>query len=133
MFILDKSEDFTHAGVERLNDLIRTYVWAILGAQAQTRSNILMAGTGFDAQKQFLDNVEDAMASRVDIPSSIARYQKTLQYASTPLDFVFGIGLYLAPSDMALHPGNVQGYNKEIVIAGSEAAIGHNPGINESE
>ena len=34
---------------------------------------------------------------------------------------------------MALHRGNVQGSNNEIVIAGSEAAIGHNPGINESE
>ena len=56
-----------------------------------------------------------------------------LQYASTPLDYVFGLGLYLAPGDMALHPGNVQRYNNEIVIAGSEAAIGHNPGINESE
>ena len=32
---------------------------------------------------------------------------------------------------MALHPGNVQGYNNEIQIAGSDAAIGHNPGINE--
>ena len=94
-------------------------------------SNILKAGTGFDAQKQFLANVKDTNASPVDIPSSIARYQKTLQYASTPLDFVFGIGLY--PSNMALHLGNVQGYTNEIVIAGSEAAIGHNPGINESE
>ena len=99
---------FPIAGVERLNDSIWTYVWAILGAQTQTRSNILKAGTGFDAQKQFLANVEDAIASPVDIPSSIARYQKTLQYASTPLDFVFGLGLYLAPSDMTLHPGNVQ-------------------------
>ena len=133
LFILDKSEGFTKAGVERLNDSIRTFVWAILGAQAQTRSNILKTGTGFDAQKQFLANVEDAIASPVDIPSSIARYQKTLQYASTPLDYVFGIGLYIIPSDMALHPGNVQGYNNEIVIAGSETAIGHNPGINESE
>ena len=119
--------------MERLNDSVRTYVWAILGAQTQTRSNILKAGTGFDAQKQFLANVEDAIASPVDIPSGIARYQKTLQYASTPLDFVFGIGLYFARSDMALHPGNDQGYNNEIVIAGSEAAIGHNPGIKESE
>ena len=34
---------------------------------------------------------------------------------------------------MALHPGNVQGYNNEIIIAGSDALIGHNPGINESE
>ena len=56
-----------------------------------------------------------------------------LQYASTPLDFVFGIGLYLSPSDMALHPGSVAGYNNKIVIAGSDAVIGHNPGINEPE
>ena len=34
---------------------------------------------------------------------------------------------------MALHPGNIQGYNSEIQIAGSDAAIGHNPGINEAE
>ena len=40
-FVLDKSEGFTQAGVERLNDSIRTYVWAILVAQAQTRSNIV--------------------------------------------------------------------------------------------
>ena len=126
MFILDKSEGFTKAGVERLNDSRRTFVWAILGAQAQTSSNILKAGTGFDAQKQFLANVEDAIASPIDIPSSIARCQKTLQYASTALDYVFGIGLYLVPSDKAVHPDNVQGYNNEIVIAESEAAIGHN-------
>ena len=132
-FVLDKSEGFTQAGVERLNDSIRTYVWAILGAQAQTRSNILKTGKGFDAQKQFLANIEDTIPSPVDIPSSISRYQKTLQYASTPLDVVFGIGLYLSPSDMTLHPGNVQGYNNEFQIAGSDAAIGNNPVINEVE
>ena len=132
-FVVDKSEGFTQAGVERLNDSIRTYVWAILGAQAQTRSNILKTGTGFDAQKQFLASIEDAIAWPVDIPSSIARYQKTLQYVSTSLDFVFWIGLFLSPSDMALHPGNVQGYNNETKIAGSDAAIGHNPRINEVE
>ena len=75
-FVVDKSEGFTQAGMERLNDSIHTYVWAILGAQTQTRSNILKTGTGFDAQKQFLANIEDAIASPVDIPSSITRYQK---------------------------------------------------------
>ena len=132
-FVLDKSDGFTQARVTRRNDSIRTYVWAILELQAQTRSNILSAGTGFDAQTQFLANIEDSISSPVDISNSIARYQKMLQYASTPLDFVFGIGLYLSPSDMALHPDNVQGYNNEIIIAGSDAVIGHNPGINESE
>ena len=51
--VLDKLEGFTQADVERPNDSIRTYVWDILGAQTQTRSNILKTGTGFDAQKQF--------------------------------------------------------------------------------
>ena len=132
-FILNKSEGFKQAIVERLNDSIRTYVWAILGAQAQTRSNILKTGTGFEAQKLFLADIEDVIASPIDIPSSISRYQKTLQYASTPLDFVSGNGLYLSPSDRALHPGNIQVYNNEIQIAGLDAAIGHNPGINEAE
>ena len=43
-----------------------------------------------------------------------------------------GLG-FTSPRATAHHPSNVQGYNNEIVIAGSEAAIGHNPGINESE
>ena len=34
-FVLDKSKGFTQAGVERLNDSISTYVWAVLGAEAQ--------------------------------------------------------------------------------------------------
>ena len=32
---------------------------------------------------------------------------------------------------MVLHPGNIQGYNNKIVIAGTDATVGHNPGINE--
>ena len=34
---------------------------------------------------------------------------------------------------MALSPGNIQGYNNEIQIVGSDADIGHNPEINEAE
>ena len=52
-FVLDKSEGFTQVVVERLNDSIRTYVWAILGAQALTRSNILKTGTGFTPRNNF--------------------------------------------------------------------------------
>ena len=66
-FVLDKSEGFTQAGVERLNDSIRKYVWPILGAQAQKRSYVLKTGTGFDAQKQYQADIEDAIASPVDL------------------------------------------------------------------
>ena len=122
-FILDKSQGFTAPGVERVNDSIRTYVWAILGAQAQTRSAILGAGTSFDAQKQFLANVEDAISSPADIPSAIERYQSVLQNASSKVDYAFGTGLYMAPSDMRLHIGTaIAGYNNQIIIAPGRAA-----------
>ena len=78
-FVDDASNGFTQAGVVRVDDSIRTYVWAILSAQSMTKSSILGTGTAFDAQKQFMTNVEDAINSAVDLPSSIYRYQNTLQ------------------------------------------------------
>ena len=128
-FVLDRSEGFMQAGVERVNDSMRHCAWAILGVKAQTRSNILKT----DSQKQFLANIGDAIASPVDIPSGIAKYQKLLQYASTPLDYICGTWFYLMPRNMALHLGNVQEYNNLIQIPGSDVVIGHNPGINEVE
>ena len=129
-FILKKSIGFTRPGVERLNDSIRTYVWAILGAQAQTRTGILGSGTAFDAQKQFLVNIEDAISSRIDLPSAITRYQNVLQYAGSEVNFVFGTGLYMAPSNMLLHVGSFSGYNNKIVIATSDQTLGLNNGLN---
>ena len=128
--IPNKSQGFTRPGVERLNASIRTYVWAILGAQSQTRSSIIGTGTAFDAQRQFLANIEDAISSPVDLPSAIANYQDVLQYARSKVNFAFGIGLYMAPSNMDLQIGTIQDYNNEIVIAGSGQKLGVNDGIN---
>ena len=50
-FILDKSVGFSQPGVESFNDSVRTYFWAIPGAQAQTRAHILGTGTAFGTQK----------------------------------------------------------------------------------
>jgi hypothetical protein len=132
-FICIKSEGFTRPGVERLNDSIRTYVWAILGAQSQTRTGILGTGTAFDAQNQFLVNIESAIDSPVDIPSAIKRYQDVLRYARSKVDFVFGIGLYMAPSNMELRVGTIEGYNNEITIATSKQHLGLNSNINSTK
>ena len=129
-FILDKSKGFTRPGVERLNDSIRTYAWAILGAQAQTRTGILGSGTAFDAQKQFLANLEDAISSPVDLPSAISRYQDVLQYARSEVNYSFGTGLYMAPGDMLLRVGRIAGYNNLIVIATDAVTLGLNTGLN---
>ncbi len=132
-FILDKSEGFTRPGVVRINDSIRTYVWALLGAQVQIRSSIDTPGTAFEVQKQFLANVEDRISSPVDLPASIKRYQDVLEDASSKLDYVFGIDLYMAPSNMKLRIDATKGYNNRIMIADSHRVLGKNPEINKEK
>ena len=131
-FVLDDwKHGFTQAGVSRLDESIRTFVWAILGSQAQTRSSILGSGKAFDAQKQFLSNVENAINSEIDLPGSIERFQSTLQYASSKLDFVIGIGLYLIPSNLEMKVGVINSYNNLIQIATEDMKVGINASVND--
>ena len=134
-FVLDTPYDsgFFRAGVSRINDSIRTYVWAIIGSQSQAMSSILGSGKAFDAQKQFLAIVEDAINSDVDLPSSIDRYQIILQYARSKVDFVIGHGLYMLPSNMEIEVGVVNGYNNLIQIATDDMQLGFNASVNEFE
>lgn len=129
-FILDKSEGFTKAGIERINESIRMFVWALLGAQSQTRVEILKIGTGFDAQKQFLANIQDAINSPVDLPTQISKYQNVLKYARSKVNYAYGLGLYMSPSDMILQIGTIVDYNNEIVIATASQTLGINGDIN---
>ena len=118
-FILDQvlAEGFTDIGIETINDSIRTYVYALLGAQAQTKTGILTVRTGLDAQRQFLNIVENCINFPADLQSSIDRYQDPLKYARSSLNFVLGENLYLVPSDMNIRIGNYIGYNNNILLA----------------
>ncbi|CAG2227886.1 unnamed protein product [Mytilus edulis] len=129
-FILDKSEGFTKAGIERINESIKMYVWALLGAQSQTKTEILKVGTGFDAQKQFLANVQDVIDSPIDLPTQISNYQNVLKYARSKVDYAYGLGLYMSPSDMVLQIGTIVGYNNKIVIATENQTLGLNDDLN---
>ena len=130
-FILNKSDGLTEPGVGRLNDSIRSYVWAILSAQVLTRSGILGTGAAVYARKHFLVLVENVIKSPVDIPSAIMRYQEAMQHARSKAGFSFGEGLYLAPGDMLLRVGKIAGYNNEIIIATSAQHLGWNSDLNE--
>ena len=131
-FILDKSNGFTRPGVERIRESIRTYCWAIFGSQSQIKSDILGVASAFDAQKQFLANTERAIQSPVDLPSQITRYQHALKFACTTVDYVFGFGLYMAPSNMELRIGVIQGYNNKIILSTHDQKLQWNSTVNLS-
>ena len=122
-FILDKSDGFTKPGVVRINDSLRTYVWALIGAQAQIKAPIAHTSTSVEVQKQFLVNVEDRISSPIDLPASIKRYQDVLKDASSKLDYVFGIGLRIEVR---------KGYNNKLMVADRYRVLGLNPEVNTS-
>ena len=68
----------------------------------------------------------------VDIPSAIEQYQNILQNASSKVDYIFGIALYMAPCDMCLHVGTIGGYNNLIIIAPVGQPLGVSPDINST-
>ena len=78
----------------------------------------------------FLNTFENIVNRRVNIPEDIRRFQKTLQYARSKVDYVIGEFIYMLPSDMNLRIGRVQGYNNEILVSRTGFKIGTNLKIN---
>ena len=74
--------------------------------------------TTLTAQKAFLNNFEDIVNRRVDIREDIKRYQDTVSYASSKVNYSVGENIYMLPSNMNLNirSGTV-GYNNKILVS----------------
>jgi len=127
-FILKKSRGFTRSGVVRLDDSIRTYVYCVLGSQAQTRSNIMKS---LECQQNFVDLLELSVKSLFSIPESIEKYEDAITKTNARINYVVGIGLYMIPADLTLKVGVVQRYNNNIIIADDNTELGEND-INQT-
>jgi hypothetical protein len=126
-FMLQKSRGFTTAGIARINDSIRTFIYCVLGAQVQARTAIIgQSGTSPDAQKQFTVNLHDAIYADLSIPDSIERYQNAINNSHSKLDFAIGSGLYMIPSDLVMKIGSLDNYNNNILIATDDMDFGVN-------
>ena len=138
-FIVDKSDGFTEAGVNRLNDSIRTYVWAILTAQSLTKTSIVrtLQNPATEPQRTFLSNLEVSIASTKSLQDSINGYQDALKYASSKVDYVVGFGLYMMPSNMVLRITTIDDYNNNLMVASPDTIknlkLGTNEDINKKE
>ena len=79
------------------------------------------------AQSAFLDNIENVVNRRVDIREDMKRYQDTLSYASSKVDYSIGESIYMIPSDMNLkiRSGTARSNNK-ILISNGKFILGKN-------
>ena len=130
-WIIEKSEGLTTLGLQKLSETVRDYAYLILKSQTSTRGPIIgHEARNLDAQRTFLNTFENIVNRRVNIPEDIRRFQKTLQYARSKVDYVIGEFIYMLPSNMNLRIGKVKDYNNKILISSPSFKIGTNVKIN---
>ena len=85
-------------------------------------------------QSAFLNNFEDIVNRRVNIQEDIKRYQDTLSYASSKVDYSVGERVYMLPTDMKLKikTGTVR-YNNKILVSDGKFILGRNEKVNSLE
>ena len=130
-WIIEKSDGLTTLGIQKLSESVRDYAYLILTSQTSTRGPIVgHEARNLDAQRTFLNTFENIVNRRVNIPEDIQRFQKTLQYARSKVDYAIGEFVYMLPSDMNLRIGNVRNYNNKILISSPNFNIGTNLKVN---
>ena len=131
-WIIEKSDGLTTLGLQKISETVRDYAYLILTSQTSTRGQIIgHEARNLDAQRVFLNTFEDVVARRVSIPEDIQRFQKTLQYARSKVDYVVAEYVYMLPSDMNLKiGGNIRGYNNKILVSSPSFNIGTNLKVN---
>ena len=130
-WIIEKSEGLTTLGLQKLSESVRDYAYLILMSHTSTRGPIVgHEARNLDAQRTFLNTFENIVNRRVNISEDIRRFQKTLQYARSKVDYVIGEFIYVLSSDRNLRIGNVRNYNNKILISSPSFKIGTNVKIN---
>ena len=120
----------TKAGLSRINQSIKAYVYCILGAQVNVSSSILGEGGRVkEAQTEFLALMEDAIIMP-DLAKSVKRYQNTLDQAKVRLNLAMCPGAWLMPARMIINTESVVGYNNKLKQANTGMKLGINNDVN---
>ena len=125
-WIIETSVGFTNVGLLRISESIRAYAYLILSSQASARSSIIgNSASSLTAQSAFLNNFKNVVNRSVNIQEDIKRYQETLSYASSKVDYSVGENLFMLPSNMQLRirSGTV-GYNNKILVSDEKFNLG---------
>ena len=130
-WIIEKSDGPTTLGLQKLSETVRDYVYLILTSQTSTRGPIIgHEARNLDSQRTLLNTFKTIVNKRVNIPEDIRRFQKTLQYARSKVDYVIGEFMYILPSDTNLRIGKVKNYNNKMLISSPSFKIGTKLKIN---
>ena len=129
-FIQDESEGFSQTGQLLLQEAIESYVYAVLGSQARTRSKIVGAGArSLQTQQIFRMIVRDTVAQDDD-SVLLSNMRTAIKSTNVVLDTAIIPGVALVLSKMLILNKPIPGYNNVLTTATKEMGFGTNDKIN---
>ena len=116
-FVKDDSDGLTKTEQMLLQSVIESYVYSVLGAQAQTRWPIVEQGAkSLQTQQIFHRLVEDTVSQ--DNPAkAISDMLTAVNDTNVVLNMAITPGIILIPSNMIILKNKVEGYNNVLTLA----------------
>ena len=129
-FIADKGNGFTKLGVELLQESIESFVYAMLGSQANTRWSIKGdSPKALQTQRNFRTLVNDTILQS-DSVVTISNMRKAVRDTNVILNTAISPGLILIPSNFVILDHPIPGYNNLLQTAKGNVKFGFNPKVN---
>ena len=129
-FTPNTASGLTQAGLSRINQSIKSFVYCILGTQVNVCSSILgSGGRPREAQREFLVLVENSIR-QPDLAKSVQRYQLAVDQAKVRLNLAVAPMAWLMPAKMIINTKSTIGYNNELKQAVSGMKFGINNEVN---
>ena len=112
---------------------VEFYVYAVLGAQAQTRWSIVLQGAkSLKTQEIFHRLVRDTI-TQDDPVKAISDMRLAIKNTNIVLNMAITPGIMLIPSDIIILKERVAGYNNVLMLATKDIKFGVNKDINYVE
>ena len=132
-FIAKKSDGLTPLGLKLLQQSVESYVYCVLGAQAQTRWSIVGKGAkSLQTQDVFHKLFKDTVAQD-DVSVSISNMRGAIKDTNVVLNMAVSPGLILIPSNMLILREKIAGYNNTLTLATKDMRFGSNTNVNYSK
>ena len=129
-FIKEDSDGLTKTGQKLFQLAVESYVYSVLGAQAQTRWPIVGQGAkSLQAQEIFHRLVKDTI-TKDDPVKAISDMRTGIKDRNVVLNMAITPGIILIPSDMIILKEKVAGYNNVLTLAKKDMKFGVNENVN---
>ena len=132
-FIKEDSDGLTKTGQKLSQLAVESYVYAVLGAQAQTRWSIVSHGAKSLQTQEIFDRLVKDTITQDDPVKAIFEMRLALKNTNVVLNMAITPGIILIPSDMIILREKVAGYNNVLALATKDMKFGVNENINYVE